>query len=743
MLLFLALLAPPALGRPAAARKGARPAKPAASATVAVAPCWAEGAKGLVDARLKAWRDVPLPEKGLPDDLAAFLRAARAWREGRPGDAATALEAVLKARATPLASEARLLLPEVLLRAGRAKAALTAAGDLLERSPGLPWADAVRVVRAAALGALGDPSGAARALAHLAGDGSDAGRAARVMACLPAGVRVPPSVPPAVGVEAARLAFRRGHWERAVQLFRDLVARPGGSELEREALAVEGRALFRLGLLDEAHRAYAALWHRFRARPGLSWAMKTAFMLGRRAVGLDLARAYQATSHDPAASRLKVVEVLTTFGHYAEALDLYTAHLRALPPKKRKAPPRTADEAWKLGWLLHRTGQHERALAALEASRALSDEKAWPRVRYWLARVREARGDRGRAERDYRAVAAGPDAWYRLLAESRLAEAGPLFQPRCEGARLVAPPADLERLSALPRRSADLPGTHLDDVPSSPEVRAARFLLRHGLPAVARDYVRQLVKRFPLPVKVVKRAIKGSRKAVSKTRKATRPASGLPTALAPLFAALHDEVLLLRTLSPWRASTGTPAPASLESAMLPLAYRAEVLAAARAERLDPFLLWAVALRESGFDERIVSPAGALGLFQVMPETGARLATALDPDAGPFDPGRLFEPGTAVRYGARYLRLLLDRFRDQEPLAVAAYNAGPNYVAAWAAQKPKAPLDAFVEEIPFDENRAYVKRVVGAWASYRAHYESGAAPYLANAIDPRVTEGISY
>jgi len=749
--------------------------------------CWAEATRGFAEERLAAWREAPAPVEGLPGDLTALLLGARALFDGHPVEAAVSLQVVLKMPSSPFSHLVRVALPDVLLRAGQAREARDAATDALARFPALPWRGSMLALRAAAKGALGDARGAAADLASVPPGRAASARSDRVAGCLPPDISRPAASPIPATLDAARSAFRKGEWEHALEAFDAVLERPGGAAFEREALTVQGRSLFRLGRLTEAHAAYLRLWRRYGARSGLSWALKTAFMIGNHDLGLALTRTALATTGDVVGTRLRLVEYLVTFGEYTEALRLYARHLRDQDKAGgRRPPPRSAPELWRLGWLLYRTGRAEQALAAFEA--CLEREPGADgrqRVRYWLARLRDDRGDRRRAERDFEQVELGPDRYYRLLAASRLAElrAGalvlvqpePVIDRRLEGAYLLAPPVDAERLAALPRRTDQL-AVDLAALPDLVEVRAARFLLEHGLVAAARDYARliatrlQALKRsglagvagFPvLPVTDWRgptvghwgetlKAVAGPRRergAWLADREALRALSkagrDLLPALAPLFAATRDEALAQRTLDPWRTLRQVAPVSTPESAGLPLAYRAAVLDAARVEGLDPFLLWAVGQRESAFDERVVSPAGAMGLYQVMPETGARLAALLGEPADTWDPTRLYDPDTAIRFGARYLALLLERFRGQEPLAIAAYNAGPHYIAAWASQKPGAPLDAFVEEIPFGENRAYVRRVIGSWVAYRERYGFANELSVTNRIDARVDSGVSF
>jgi soluble lytic murein transglycosylase len=82
---------------------------------------------------------------------------------------------------------------------------------------------------------------------------------------------------------------------------------------------------------------------------------------------------------------------------------------------------------------------------------------------------------------------------------------------------------------------------------------------------------------------------------------------------------------------------------------------------------------------------------------------------------------LMKPPVAIRLGAAYFGGLLRRFGGSEALALAAYNAGAEPVRRWLDARGALPLDAFVEEIPIQETRGYVKRVLRSYAAYRLLY----------------------
>jgi soluble lytic murein transglycosylase-like protein len=130
--------------------------------------------------------------------------------------------------------------------------------------------------------------------------------------------------------------------------------------------------------------------------------------------------------------------------------------------------------------------------------------------------------------------------------------------------------------------------------------------------------------------------------------------------------------------------TGTPRAVPISHAF----YAREIAEAAHRYAVPERLIWAVIRVESGFDHRAVSRKGARGLMQLMPETAAIL--------GVRDP---FDPRENIHGGTRHLRALLERFRHDVRLAVAAYNAG------------ERPVRQFGGVPPYPETQEYVSRVL--------------------------------
>jgi soluble lytic murein transglycosylase len=150
-------------------------------------------------------------------------------------------------------------------------------------------------------------------------------------------------------------------------------------------------------------------------------------------------------------------------------------------------------------------------------------------------------------------------------------------------------------------------------------------------------------------------------------------------------------------------------PAWYERLWHPLRYQEIVLAHARNYRLDPALLAAVIYQESKFDANACSDRGAIGLMQLLPGTAKGIAQRTG--GSKFRLSDLYDPELNVRYGAWYLRHLLDKY-GAERSALAAYNAGQANVDGWRARGVG---------IQFEETRAFVDRIESLKRMYRHAY----------------------
>ncbi len=137
--------------------------------------------------------------------------------------------------------------------------------------------------------------------------------------------------------------------------------------------------------------------------------------------------------------------------------------------------------------------------------------------------------------------------------------------------------------------------------------------------------------------------------------------------------------------------------------------------------LDPYFVAAVIHTESGFDAEAVSNVGAIGLMQVMPETGEWIAGKLKMED--FKTDDLYDPETNIKMGCWYLNFLDERF-DSLPVMMAAYNAGHNKVKEWLADPQYSQDGKTLTKIPYEQTDNYVKKVTKAYEKYKEYYELG-------------------
>jgi len=153
------------------------------------------------------------------------------------------------------------------------------------------------------------------------------------------------------------------------------------------------------------------------------------------------------------------------------------------------------------------------------------------------------------------------------------------------------------------------------------------------------------------------------------------------------------------------------------SAGYPLAYTDQIAQHTAVNSLPESLVYALIRTESSFSPAVKSPAGAIGLMQLMPAT----ARATAREKGAFNAARLISPDYNIMLGTRHFRDLLKRFNGDVVYSVAAYNAGTSAVHRWQKRLKGLRKDEFIEAIPYQETRDYVKSVYASAATYRQLY----------------------
>jgi soluble lytic murein transglycosylase len=160
------------------------------------------------------------------------------------------------------------------------------------------------------------------------------------------------------------------------------------------------------------------------------------------------------------------------------------------------------------------------------------------------------------------------------------------------------------------------------------------------------------------------------------------------------------------------------APPFIGRLLYPVYYADLIVPLAEQYGYDPLLQFALVRQESLYESFVSSFAGAQGLSQVMPATGADIASRLNwPD---YENADLYRPHVSLAFGAYYIATQLDFFEDTPHVALAAYNAGPGNAAAWF-EAAGSDLDLFVETVNFPETRLYIERIYEGYQYYAYLY----------------------
>lgn len=635
-----------------------------------------------------------------------YLRARLALLVDRPADAIPLTEGlaellpalrveVLRLRAQALArsgrhAEARMAYERLATDGGgardRAAAAMeaVAAGDLagaipLMRAwatappPGLGRARAWRTA-AEALERSGERDAAVSCWRRLAVDEPDDAHAPDALAAL---TRLGAPLTPEQTLSRAANLLERARQAEAIATLEAMPQGPARTSTRRQHLL--GRALYAArGRYAEAH---VALREASRD-PGNEHRGEDAFLAARALARADRddesVRAFDEVArvdrgrwgHEAA---FRAAWLNTHHANRAVAIERFQRFLR----ERVDAPARLrVDAAWHLGWALLESGRFREAAESLERSSEMATHHLERgRGRYWGALARKRLGDRDGALAGWRGlIAHRPLTWYALLAESRL---------RAQGAAVDPPPPPPP---ARPRPTLILPPR-------------ARWLSALGFDRDAADVVvaDEDALRATLPRERADEVLAGAYLALGDARRAF------------VLSSRHADALdqLPDTNTRWIWDAGFPRP-----------FAPMVEAAEAANGLPRDYLFAIMRQESGFNARDVSTARAIGLLQMVPPTTRRVAAELGIS---FSEEQLFEPAYNIRVGGHYIGRLYRQYRAVLPRSIGSFNAGPGAMNRWMREHGAEEIDAFVERIPFDETRTYVRRVIQNLARYRYLY----------------------
>ncbi|AFY32291.1 transglycosylase SLT domain-containing protein [Calothrix sp. PCC 7507] len=161
-------------------------------------------------------------------------------------------------------------------------------------------------------------------------------------------------------------------------------------------------------------------------------------------------------------------------------------------------------------------------------------------------------------------------------------------------------------------------------------------------------------------------------------------------------------------------------------ARYPFPYFQEIVKWSNERKLNPLLVTALMRQESRFEAKIKSSANATGLMQIIPDTAKWIAPQIKLDSKQIN---LENPNDNIMLGTWYLDHTHQKYNNNSLLAIASYNAGPGNVSKWLQTISTKDSDEFVEEIPFDETKNYVRQVLGNYWNYLRLYN----PEISNIV----------
>ncbi len=143
--------------------------------------------------------------------------------------------------------------------------------------------------------------------------------------------------------------------------------------------------------------------------------------------------------------------------------------------------------------------------------------------------------------------------------------------------------------------------------------------------------------------------------------------------------------------------------------LFPMPFQNQILAESKAHKIESSLVYSLIRQESGFNPAARSPTDALGLMQVMPKVARKIAKTHKISLG--DSAELFQPDLNIKIGTLELKERLAEFKNNYVLAIASYNAGTDPVHGWVKSRKRKEVIEFIEEIPYEETRNYVRLIL--------------------------------
>ncbi len=415
---------------------------------------------------------------------------------------------------------------------------------------------------------------------------------------------------------------------------------------------------YRIGQLDEASNILVGI----SSPESLFWMSKISLKLGRDQEAAEILTQislfYPNSDMAPEAlySAARLYQVNSDF---KKALKLYDLLIRTYPNSEF-----AEDAAWNLGWVHYRNGRLREALVTFSSFTNSESPNNSARATYWKARILEKMGRKEEAYNIYESLARSDNpTYYSYIA--------------------------LKKLGSIPKLNISLNSNTKTDMVKkiNPRKNKAELLIELGTLDDAILEILELEKEATNTWELMDVSRLYNR--ASKFNNSIKIAQDIriPEAYRLSYPKGFNEIVRLHSGK----------------------YQA-----------DEFIIYSIIREESRFQEDAVSRSGAIGLMQLIPDTGK--STAQKVGISGYNTDMLYIPIVNIELGTAYFHEVLEQYNGVVYLAIASYNAGPHNVARWVEKLRNLETDEFVEEIPYGETRNYVKRVLRSYGVYKAIYD---------------------
>jgi len=498
---------------------------------------------------------------------------------------------------------------------------------------------------------------------------------------------------PGVQYRVAESFFESSQWDQAARrLKKHVLSKSLSNDLKRDAEFLYAKSLARIHQYRDAIELFKKLSRKNDDLPGLAfWMSRTYAKLNEfdKAIAIrrDMVKRY-GKSRTAASYLSQIAFLYVDQGRYEKALKEWKSVISMRPGGKLRM-----EANWFIAWSHYRLGHYDLAIeqfnSILKNKKMAHRYDLYERALYWKGRALAESGRPSDARGIFNQLS-GDSGYYSVLARRRLN-------------------GDARNGRSFAKESHDggVAASGMSRLPSPEEVEGRSIHLARAL----------RLDELGL-----------HREAAREIRAASMDASYDPMVMLELSKRDHTYDVGRRVaLSNYRGTLrnfprGGGMGRYIWDRVYPEAYPLFVRDETSDSRVDPRLIWSIMKAESNFRPHVVSPAGAIGLMQLMPSTARRMLGG--GEARDFNSHTLFEPEVNIAFGVEYVKKIWGYFPDDHVSVIASYNAGEEAAQRWLDNKRKLAekdIEQYVEEIPYAETCLYVKRVLSNYWTMQRLY----------------------